>query len=154
APGRQRFALGGTPVPHRWPNDALIAVRRGRPRSGAGLAARAPFHAKAAPPLDRSPAGAVRPSPSTCGPEGMPGSHKTIADLIAIRAAPRPPASGCPWDLAQTFATIAPYTIEEAYEVADAIERGDLPALKDELGDLLLQVVYHARLAEEEGAFA
>ncbi|HJZ33522.1 MAG TPA: nucleoside triphosphate pyrophosphohydrolase [Hyphomicrobiaceae bacterium] len=84
----------------------------------------------------------------------MPSSHKTITDLIAIMAALRTPGSGCPWDLAQTFATIAPYTIEEAYEVADAIERGDLPALKDELGDLLLQVVYHARLAEEEGAFA
>src|SRR5262247_928530 len=84
----------------------------------------------------------------------MPSSHKTITDLIAIMAALRTPGSGCPWDLAQTFATIAPYTIEEAYEVADAIERGDLPALKDELGDLLLQVVYHARMAEEQGAFA
>ena len=61
---------------------------------------------------------------------------------------------GCPWDLEQTFATIAPYTVEEAYEVADAIERGDLGDLKDELGDLLLQVVFHARMAEEQGAFA
>ena len=61
---------------------------------------------------------------------------------------------GCPWDVQQTFATIAPYTIEEAYEVADAIDRDDLPALKDELGDLLLQVVFHARMAEEQGAFA
>ena len=61
---------------------------------------------------------------------------------------------GCPWDLEQTFATIAPYTIEEAYEVADAIERGDLGDLKDELGDLLFQVVFHARMAEEAGAFA
>ena len=69
-------------------------------------------------------------------------------------AALRTPGTGCPWDLEQTFKTIAPYTIEEAYEVADAIEQGDLGALKDELGDLLLQVVYHARMAEEEGAFA
>ena len=66
----------------------------------------------------------------------------------------RDPVSGCDWDTAQTFATIAPYTIEEAYEVADAIARDDLDALKDELGDLLLQVVFHARMAEEAGAFA
>jgi MazG family protein len=79
---------------------------------------------------------------------------KAIDDLLAVMAALRTPGSGCPWDLAQTFKTIAPYTIEEAYEVADAIETGDRPALKDELGDLLLQVVYHARMAEEEGAFA
>ena len=69
-------------------------------------------------------------------------------------AALRTPGTGCPWDLEQTFKTIAPYTIEEAYEVADAIEKGDMGALKDELGDLLLQVVYHARMAEEDGAFA
>lgn len=66
----------------------------------------------------------------------------------------RTPKTGCPWDLEQTFATIAPYTIEEAFEVADAIARDDLEDLKDELGDLLLQVVYHARMAEEQGAFA
>src|ERR1700754_5033527 len=65
----------------------------------------------------------------------------------------RDPQGGCPWDQAQTFATIAPYTIEEAYEVADAIARDDLAALKDELGDLQLQVVFHARMAEELGAF-
>ena len=65
----------------------------------------------------------------------------------------RDPADGCPWDLEQTFATIAPYTVEEAYEVADAVERGDLTDLRDELGDLLLQVVFHARMAEEKGAF-
>ena len=65
----------------------------------------------------------------------------------------RTPDSGCPWDLEQTFATIAPYTIEEAYEVADAIARGELADLRDELGDLLLQVVFHARMAEEQGAF-
>ncbi len=70
-----------------------------------------------------------------------------------IMAALRTPETGCPWDLEQSFATIAPYTIEEAYEVADAIQRGDLADLKDELGDLLLQVVYHSRMAEEQGAF-
>jgi len=79
---------------------------------------------------------------------------RDIARLIEIMAALRTPGSGCPWDLEQTFATIAPYTIEEAYEVADAIGRGDLDDLKDELGDLLLQVVFHARMAEEQAAFA
>ena len=77
-----------------------------------------------------------------------------IAELLDIMAALRTPGTGCPWDLAQTFRSIAPYTIEEAYEVADAIERSDMGALSDELGDLLLQVVYHARMAEEEGTFA
>jgi nucleoside triphosphate diphosphatase len=77
-----------------------------------------------------------------------------IAELLDIMARLRNRQSGCPWDLEQTFATIAPYTIEEAYEVADAIERGDLGDLKDELGDLLFQVVFHARMAEEAGAFA
>lgn len=77
-----------------------------------------------------------------------------IARLIEIMAALRTPGTGCPWDLEQDFASIAPYTVEEAYEVADAIARGDLVDLKDELGDLLLQVIYHARLAQEEGAFA
>jgi MazG family protein len=81
-------------------------------------------------------------------------ARKSIDDLLAVMAALRTPGSGCPWDLEQTFKTIAPYTIEEAYEVADAIEKGDMGALKEELGDLLLQVVYHARMAEEEGAFA
>lgn len=68
-------------------------------------------------------------------------------------AALRTPGTGCPWDLEQNFATIAPYTLEEAYEVADAIARGDLHDLRDELGDLLLQVVFHARMAQEQGAF-
>jgi len=77
-----------------------------------------------------------------------------IARLLEIMAALRTPKTGCPWDLEQDFASIAPYTIEEAYEVADAIERGDLADLRDELGDLLLQVVFHARIAEEQGAFA
>ncbi|WP_149195917.1 nucleoside triphosphate pyrophosphohydrolase [Luteimonas suaedae] len=77
-----------------------------------------------------------------------------IRQLLEIMARLRDPDGGCPWDVEQTFATIAPYTVEEAYEVADAIDREDLPALKDELGDLLLQVVFHARMAEEMGAFA
>ncbi|MGA8172263.1 MAG: nucleoside triphosphate pyrophosphohydrolase [Methylocystis sp.] len=77
-----------------------------------------------------------------------------IARLIEIMATLRTPGTGCPWDLEQDFRSIAPYTIEEAYEVADAIERGDLDDLKDELGDLLLQVVFHARMADEAGAFA
>jgi ATP diphosphatase len=81
-------------------------------------------------------------------------ARKSIADLLAVMAALRTPGTGCPWDLEQTFRTIAPYTIEEAYEVADAIERGDMADLKDELGDLLLQVVYHARIAQEQQAFA
>jgi ATP diphosphatase len=79
---------------------------------------------------------------------------RDIAGLIDIMAALRTPGTGCPWDLEQSFQSIAPYTIEEAYEVADAIARGDLGDLKDELGDLLLQVVFHARMAQEQGAFA
>ena len=79
---------------------------------------------------------------------------KDIARLIEIMAALRTPGTGCPWDLEQDFASIAPYTIEEAYEVSDAIARGDLADLRDELGDLLLQVVFHARMAEEKDAFA
>jgi nucleoside triphosphate diphosphatase len=78
---------------------------------------------------------------------------REIERLLEIMAALRTPKTGCPWDLAQNFSTIAPYTLEEAYEVADAIVRGDLVELKDELGDLLLQVVFHARMAEEQGAF-
>jgi nucleoside triphosphate diphosphatase len=77
-----------------------------------------------------------------------------IARLVAIMARLRDPERGCDWDRVQTFATIAPYTIEEAYEVADAIARGDIDELRDELGDLLLQVVFHARMAEEAGDFA
>jgi nucleoside triphosphate diphosphatase len=78
---------------------------------------------------------------------------RDIGRLLAIMAALRTPKTGCPWDLEQNFATIAPYTLEEAYEVADAIAREDLTDLKEELGDLLLQVVFHARMAEELGAF-
>jgi len=77
-----------------------------------------------------------------------------ISRLLEIMAALRTPGTGCPWDLQQDFASIAPYTIEEAYEVADAIARGDLTDLREELGDLLLQVIFHARMAQEQGAFA
>jgi len=80
-------------------------------------------------------------------------SDHPVFRLVEIMARLRSPDGGCPWDLEQTFATIAPYTVEEAYEVADAIERGNLADLKEELGDLLLQVVFHARMAEELGAF-
>jgi ATP diphosphatase len=79
---------------------------------------------------------------------------RDVSRLIEIMAALRTPGTGCPWDLEQDFATIAPYTIEEAYEVADAIARDDLGDLCEELGDLLLQVVFHARMAEEQGVFA
>jgi tetrapyrrole methylase family protein/MazG family protein/ATP diphosphatase len=87
----------------------------------------------------------TRPAPDHADP---------LTRLLAIMARLRDPADGCAWDLEQTFATIAPYTVEEAYEVVDAIERGDLHDLRDELGDLLLQVVFHARMAEEQQAFA
>ncbi|PCK81238.1 nucleoside triphosphate pyrophosphohydrolase [Rhizobium sophoriradicis] len=79
---------------------------------------------------------------------------KDISRLIEIMAALRHPETGCPWDIEQNFQTIKPYTIEEAYEVSDAIERGDMDDLCDELGDLLLQVVFHARMAEEAGEFS
>src|ERR1700685_3866580 len=78
---------------------------------------------------------------------------RDIGRLLEIMAALRTPKTGCPWDLEQNFATIAPYTLEEAYEVADAIARDDLTDLKEELGDLLLQVVFHSRMAEEQTAF-
>jgi MazG family protein len=81
-------------------------------------------------------------------------SASAIDRLIQIMAKLRDPNGGCPWDLEQDFASIAPYTLEEAYEVDDAIRRGDMPGLCDELGDLLLQVVFHARMAEEAGHFA
>ena len=80
-------------------------------------------------------------------------AEQPIDRLLAIMARLRDPQGGCEWDLEQTFATIAPYTVEEAYEVADAIERNDLTDLRDELGDLLFQVVFHARMAQERGAF-
>jgi MazG family protein len=80
-------------------------------------------------------------------------AHASIEDLLHVMARLRDPEGGCPWDLEQTFATIAPYTIEEAYEVAEAIARDDMPDLVDELGDLLLQVVFHAQMAREAGHF-
>jgi tetrapyrrole methylase family protein/MazG family protein/ATP diphosphatase len=83
----------------------------------------------------------------------MPDETRPIDRLLSIMARLRDPDGGCPWDVEQTFATIAPYTVEEAYEVADAIERGDMKDLKEELGDLLLQVVFHARMAEEARLF-
>jgi len=86
--------------------------------------------------------------------DNLARDQELITALLDVMAALRTPKTGCPWDLEQTFATIAPYTIEEAYEVADAIDKNDLPALKEELGDLLLQVVYHARMAQERQAFA
>ena len=82
-----------------------------------------------------------------------PTTPAPIDRLLAIMARLRDPIAGCDWDRAQDFASIAPYTIEEAYEVADAIARGDMAELRDELGDLLLQVVFHARMAEEAGLF-
>jgi len=87
-------------------------------------------------------------------PSAPPSDERPIDRLLAIMARLRDPQDGCAWDLEQTFATIAPYTVEEAYEVADAIERGSLPDLREELGDLLLQVVFHSRMAQEQGAFA
>lgn len=95
------------------------------------------------------------PEPSDAGVDAAVTAGATdIQDLLTIMARLRNPVGGCPWDLEQDFSTIAPYTIEEAYEVADAIDRNDLGDLKDELGDLLLQVVFHAQMAQEQGAFA
>ncbi|MCY7339069.1 MAG: nucleoside triphosphate pyrophosphohydrolase [Sphingomonas bacterium] len=92
------------------------------------------------------------PRPSAASTETR--NRDALARLVAIMARLRDPVDGCEWDSVQTFASIAPYTIEEAYEVADAIARNDMPALVDELGDLALQVVFHARMAEEAGLFA
>jgi ATP diphosphatase len=89
----------------------------------------------------------------TSDPTAAFAPSRDIDRLLAIMAALRTPKTGCPWDLEQNFSTIAPYTLEEAYEVADAIARNDLADLKDELGDLLLQVVFHARMAQEQAAF-
>ncbi|WP_372006686.1 nucleoside triphosphate pyrophosphohydrolase [Tistrella mobilis] len=92
--------------------------------------------------------------PSTALPDDAAMDRRDIRALLRVMARLRDPQTGCPWDVAQDFSTIAPYTIEEAYEVADAIDRGSMADLVDELGDLLLQVVFHARMAEEAGAFA
>ncbi|HVV33371.1 MAG TPA: nucleoside triphosphate pyrophosphohydrolase, partial [Vitreimonas sp.] len=85
--------------------------------------------------------------------EGLARNAHSTQAVLDVMARLRDRARGCPWDIEQNFATIAPYTIEEAYEVADAIERDDMGALKEELGDLLFQVAFHARMAEEQGAF-
>jgi tetrapyrrole methylase family protein/MazG family protein/ATP diphosphatase len=87
-------------------------------------------------------------------PDDVAATRHPLFELLEIMARLRTPEGGCAWDLEQTFATIAPYTVEEAYEVADAIERGNLGDLREELGDLLFQVVFHSRMAEEQGAFA
>src|SRR5687768_72908 len=101
--------------------------------------------------------GASAASPSlrgaVSGPATDSSAERALARLLAVMARLRDPLTGCEWDRAQDFNSIAPYTIEEAYEVADAIARGDLADLRDELGDLLLQVVFHARMAQEQGAF-
>lgn len=99
---------------------------------------------------------APRPEPvvAPAAPSLVSDPEGGLPRLVEIMARLRDPERGCPWDIEQDFASIAPYTIEEAYEVADAIARGDLPDLRDELGDLLFQVVYHARMAEEAEAFA
>ncbi len=98
---------------------------------------------------------AGKPASGGAADEGraLPSTGDAWRDLVALMARLRTPGTGCPWDLEQTFASIAPYTIEEAYEVADAIEGGDMAELKGELGDLLFQSVFHARMAEEAGAF-
>src|SRR5258705_12013261 len=99
---------------------------------------------------------ALLPFPAALGRASVPpmSDIDPMTRLLAIMARLREPERGCPWDRVQDFSTIAPYTIEEAYEVADAIARGDQTALKDELGDLLVQVVFHARMAEEARLFA
>src|SRR5690606_25990777 len=86
-------------------------------------------------------------------PDPLDRSRPGIDRILAVMARLRDPVHGCPWDLEQTFRTIAPHTIEEAYEVADAIERGAMDDLKEELGDLLFQVVFYAQMAREDGAF-
>jgi ATP diphosphatase len=98
---------------------------------------------------------AKKPGALAAGPRdrSLPRSDEPFRDLVALMARLRTPGAGCPWDVEQTFETIAPYTIEEAYEVADAIQRRDMADLKGELGDLLFQSVFHARMAEEAGAF-
>lgn len=96
---------------------------------------------------------ALEPAPEDHRAGFKPEPSRELDMLLAIMAALRTPGTGCAWDLEQSFASIAPYTIEEAYEVADAIARADLADLRDELGDLLLQVVFHARIAEEQDAF-
>lgn len=104
--------------------------------------------------MDDAAAGKKEAAAQAAGTRPLPLSGDAWRDLVTLMARLRTPGSGCPWDLEQTFETIAPYTIEEAYEVADAIERRDMGELKGELGDLLFQSVFHARMAEEAGHFS
>ncbi|HVY90102.1 MAG TPA: nucleoside triphosphate pyrophosphohydrolase [Hyphomonadaceae bacterium] len=106
-----------------------------------------------ADPAARKPGEPSAAANEPAGSHSLPRSGDPFRDLVALMARLRTPGTGCPWDIEQTFETIAPYTIEEAYEVADAIERRDMGELKGELGDLLFQSVFHARMAEEAGAF-
>src|SRR5215472_14822133 len=117
--------------------------RERRPSSGTSPSAIAP---SGAPP----PACCSRFTGCAFRPAMMNEADEAMSALLALMARLRDPQRGCPWDREQTFGTIAPYTIEEAYEIADAIARGDLDDLRDELGDLLLQVVFHARMAQEQ----
>ncbi len=103
---------------------------------------------------DFAKVGPLRSSRRRYPPMTDPTAESGMSRLLAIMARLRDPERGCPWDVEQDFTTIAPYTIEEAYEVAEAIDRDDMDELKDELGDLLFQVVFHSRMAEERGAFA
>jgi ATP diphosphatase len=95
----------------------------------------------------------AEPHTTTANTPSAPSAAAELVRLLGIMARLRDPLAGCPWDIAQDFRSIAPYTVEEAHEVADAIERGDIVGLRGELGDLLFQVVYHARMAEEQGLF-
>src|SRR5690606_4715341 len=156
--GRRRH---GRLSPHGADQRVGHRRRAGHPGGGRRLPARP---ARAPVPLqparDRAQRGlhrARRPGLAVArldGGRGVSDGSVALERLLAIMARLRDPDGGCPWDLAQDFTTIAPYTIEEAYEVADAIDRGDMAALRDELGDLLLQVVFHAQMAREAGHFA
>jgi MazG family protein len=103
--------------------------------------------------MDDASAGKKQATDEAADTRPLPSSGDAWRDLVTLMARLRTPGTGCPWDIEQTFETIAPYTIEEAYEVADAIERRDMGELKSELGDLLFQSVFHARMAEEAGHF-
>lgn len=132
----------------RWRGRTCIAIPRGTPAGGFPCAAPCSNAIRMSETRD-----AGRPGPGGAKAAGT-AEEAPLSRLLRLMATLRDPVAGCPWDVAQSFATIVPYTIEEAYEVADAVARGDLRDLRDELGDLLLQVVFHARMAEEQGAFA
>jgi nucleoside triphosphate diphosphatase len=134
SPSHDLTGIGATPAEEAAHSD----------RAGSGRDAIARSHNTTSP--------GAEPVDTTAG--ALPRSQEPFRDLVALMARLRTPGAGCPWDLEQTFATIAPYTIEEAYEVADAIDRGSMNDLKGELGDLLFQSVFHARMAEEVGAFS